>query len=1095
MRKLFPVLLFLLPLIGGAQPGNLFIQSFTPADYRNLPNNVTSPQNWDIIQDQRGIIYIANTSVVMEYDGVKFSNVDSTENSLGIHSLAKDDKGRIYFGGSYVSDRNYLMGFIAPDATGKMTFQNLDHLLPQDQLPSKIQQTFYTGEGIAFVSPDAVYVWNGKKFTIHKIAQKIFRSFCINKRLCLITGDGLLQLFQNGNLTLLLEPSDKWNGNSITCIIPMDTSPHHIDWWICTDRSGIYRLKERQFIPVHSDADDVLHSGSILSGIRINDNNFAIGTRTKGIILLDSLAKVVRRINDSREGIDNQVNGLYYDDQGGLWAALSRGIARIEYPSPITSFDFSNGLRGIVYATLKDGNDLWVGTNYGLFHADANSAETFIAVPEFSEAWCIRKIDGKLWVADKHGLYVSDGSKFRRLLSISCNEIQPSTRFPGKVFVGALNGIIVMDKFNGEWKQTGMLEIPKESVTNLAEDDSGNLWATYWMGITRFTFHNGFSFTPDVYTFGAKDGLRADSMQTIEVYHVQSRILFGSFRGLYYFDEKQKRIKSFRDFGEQFGNRSREAFELTEDSKGNIWLGSETVNGKLIKQDGHYVWDTTELMRMPRLSTWSIFVDDKDVVWIGTEDGLFRYDPSITRTYLSGVTARIRKVATKDSTIFYGSYFDSTFNTAFTQPAALRLSLPYRKNDMSFDCAAPMFDSRGRIEYSYRLEGLHTDWSPWSYDPHKEFTNLREGDYIFHVKARDVYGHQSREAAYAFSIAPPWHRTWWAFLIYLVLLIIGIRAIIELNQRRLIDDKKRLAKKVLERTEVITNQKKIIEEQMQKVEKKSAELEDALETLKKTQSQLLLSEKLASVGQLTAGVAHEINNPINFVTGNINPLKRNFESLKKLLQKIGGLKTDGDAKTELAEIDSLKKEMDFDYTIEESEKLLSGIEEGSRRTAAIVKGLRQFSRIDEDTKKLANINEGIESTLLLLQNKLKFQNIEVIPSFGDIPQIHCFPGQLNQVFMNLLTNAIDAIGSNGKIFITTALEGDRLKISVRDTGQGMPEEVKKKIFDPFFTTKEVGKGTGLGLSISYGIIEKHNGTIEVRSEPGKGTEFIILLPL
>lgn len=273
------------------------------------------------------------------------------------------------------------------------------------------------------------------------------------------------------------------------------------------------------------------------------------------------------------------------------------------------------------------------------------------------------------------------------------------------------------------------------------------------------------------------------------------------------------------------------------------------------------------------------------------------------------------------------------------------------------------------------------------------------------------------------------------------------------------------------------------------------ELHDALETLKKTQSQLLLSEKLASVGQLTAGVAHEINNPINFVTGNINPLKRNFESLKKLLQKIGGLKTDGDAKTELAEIDSLKKEMDFDYTIEESEKLLSGIEEGSRRTAAIVKGLRQFSRIDEDTKKLANINEGIESTLLLLQNKLKFQNIEVVPSFGDIPQIHCFPGQLNQVFMNLLTNAIDAIGSNGKIFITTALEGDRLKISVRDTGQGMPEEVKKKIFDPFFTTKEVGKGTGLGLSISYGIIEKHNGTIEVRSEPGKGTEFIILLPL
>ncbi|MBS1658101.1 MAG: tetratricopeptide repeat-containing sensor histidine kinase [Bacteroidetes bacterium] len=281
----------------------------------------------------------------------------------------------------------------------------------------------------------------------------------------------------------------------------------------------------------------------------------------------------------------------------------------------------------------------------------------------------------------------------------------------------------------------------------------------------------------------------------------------------------------------------------------------------------------------------------------------------------------------------------------------------------------------------------------------------------------------------------------------------------------------------------------------QQLEKINEDLNNTMTTLKKTQSQLLLSEKLASVGQLTAGVAHEINNPINFVTGNISPLKRNFAALKNLLQKIEELKEGTDPQSKLAEIESLKKEIDFDYTMEESEKLLSGIEEGSRRTAAIVKGLRQFSRIDEDTKKLANINEGIESTLLLLQNKLKFQNIEVVPSFGDIPQIHCFPGQLNQVFMNLLTNAIDAIGSNGKIFIITALEGDRLKISVRDTGQGMPEEVKKKIFDPFFTTKEVGKGTGLGLSISYGIIEKHNGTIEVRSEPGKGTEFIILLPL
>ncbi|HKR05610.1 MAG TPA: ATP-binding protein, partial [Bacteroidia bacterium] len=236
--------------------------------------------------------------------------------------------------------------------------------------------------------------------------------------------------------------------------------------------------------------------------------------------------------------------------------------------------------------------------------------------------------------------------------------------------------------------------------------------------------------------------------------------------------------------------------------------------------------------------------------------------------------------------------------------------------------------------------------------------------------------------------------------------------------------------------------------------------------------------KMASLGQLTAGVAHEINNPINFVSANINPLKRNFEELVTFIRQ--------------------KKETnssELNYTIDETKQLLSGIEEGSRRTAEIVKVLRNFSRLDEEEMKKANINEGIISTLVLLHNKIKHQKIEVIKSLGEIPEIECYPGQLNQVFMNIISNAIDAISENGKIIITTLKEKDRIKISIRDTGKGMGDEVKQKIFDPFFTTKDVGKGTGLGLSISYGIIEKHKGRIEVESEKGKGSEFVILMPV
>lgn len=179
---------------------------------------------------------------------------------------------------------------------------------------------------------------------------------------------------------------------------------------------------------------------------------------------------------------------------------------------------------------------------------------------------------------------------------------------------------------------------------------------------------------------------------------------------------------------------------------------------------------------------------------------------------------------------------------------------------------------------------------------------------------------------------------------------------------------------------------------------------------------------------------------------------------------------------------------------DEIESLFNGIEEGAIRTREIVMGLKNFSRLDEDVFKQANIHEGINSTLVLLKNKFK-NRISIHKDYGELPTIECLPGKINQVFMNILNNAIQAIEDSGEIYIRTFAENDKVKISIRDTGVGMTEGVKKHIFEPFFTTKDVGAGTGLGLSISFGIIEKHNGKIDVKSEPEKGTEFTITLPV
>ncbi|WP_036693077.1 sensor histidine kinase [Pedobacter glucosidilyticus] len=280
------------------------------------------------------------------------------------------------------------------------------------------------------------------------------------------------------------------------------------------------------------------------------------------------------------------------------------------------------------------------------------------------------------------------------------------------------------------------------------------------------------------------------------------------------------------------------------------------------------------------------------------------------------------------------------------------------------------------------------------------------------------------------------------------------------------------------------------------------ELSHTLEDLKQAQTQLVEAEKMASLGQLTAGIAHEINNPINFVTSNVSPLLRDVNMLfdaVDLIEKIG--LSDKTIQEKQQEIEEYKEELDYDYLKMEINHLLKGIHEGASRTAEIVKGLRIFSRVDEDDLKRADINEGIESTLVIMNNLLNNSNIKVEKNYAALPLVECYPGKLNQVFLNIISNAIHAINvkhthsKDGLLSIKTTATEDVVNIYITDNGCGMSDTTRNKIFDPFFTTKDVGEGTGLGMSIAYNTIKKHNGQIFINTEPDKGTEFIIKIPV
>jgi signal transduction histidine kinase len=301
--------------------------------------------------------------------------------------------------------------------------------------------------------------------------------------------------------------------------------------------------------------------------------------------------------------------------------------------------------------------------------------------------------------------------------------------------------------------------------------------------------------------------------------------------------------------------------------------------------------------------------------------------------------------------------------------------------------------------------------------------------------------------------------------------------------------------------EKIASQKRELEALRQEIDSSSKtsenqkrELELTVENLKLAQSQLVQSEKMASVGVLTAGIAHELNNPINYMSGNVHPLRQDLEEVFSVLKKYDEAIEHHKLEKFFSKVQAVKEEMDFSYLIQEVYSLLKGIEEGALRSSEIIKGLRSFSRLDDEACQFYNIHEGIDSSLVLLQNKIKDRNIVVKKDFGDFEGLECYPSKFNQVIMNILTNSIQAMENGGVLFIQTVSSAIGVKIIIKDNGLGMTPEVKEHIFEPFYTTKDVGKGTGLGLSISYGIIEKHNGHIDVISEPDKGTEFIISLP-
>jgi signal transduction histidine kinase len=313
-------------------------------------------------------------------------------------------------------------------------------------------------------------------------------------------------------------------------------------------------------------------------------------------------------------------------------------------------------------------------------------------------------------------------------------------------------------------------------------------------------------------------------------------------------------------------------------------------------------------------------------------------------------------------------------------------------------------------------------------------------------------------------------------------------------------------KLLLQKQQIATEQ---LETYSQSLEAGIAERNQLLEELQRTQVQMVQSEKMSALGQMVSGVAHEINNPVNFIHGNLNHVQEYSRNLLDFIQLYQQHYPDP-----VPEIQTEADELDLEFIQTDLPKMLDSMKMGTTRIRQIVLSLRNFSRLDEADFKAVDLHEGIDSTLLILQHRLKENPkrpaIEVIRDYGNLPLVECYPSQLNQMFMNILSNAIDALEeatanhtfqeikqTPSKVTIATSkVDSDWVQVTISDNGTGMTENTRKKIFDPFFTTKAIGKGTGMGMPISHQIVtKKHGGKLDCFSAPGEGTEFVIQIPI
>ncbi|MEI6457063.1 MAG: triple tyrosine motif-containing protein, partial [bacterium] len=816
--------LFWSPARAGNETGYPFIRNFPATQYK------AHTQNFAITRDRNGIIYFGNFAGILQFDG-EFWRLIPTLNTTKVSSLAVDSSGTIFVGA------RGEIGYLAPGMDGDLDFISIPEESGTKVPPfTEVNFTYATGKGICFITKNEIFTWSKGKLDMWKPEQEIISGFSVGDDLYLQLKEKGLVIYRDGTIVPVAKGEIFSGAIEIKSILPLSDG----QLLVATGTQGLYVIDRNGVKDFPASVDAWFEKNMITSAIGLSDGTYAIGTSRNGIVIMNPDGTLKQLIDKKAQLQDNYVQSLFADKNNILWVALNNGISLIELPAPLSYFDDKMGLNGGVNCLQRAGGKFYAATSQGLFQFDDKVSE-FVDFPDIITAcWWMIPDGNNLLAATSQGIYSVVNGKGRLIAEGFSMVLVRSVQDPSVVYSGQLDGLYEL-KRNGIGWSSRRIDGPSGEINDLTIDASGDLWgSTISKEIFRYTPATG-----KVDVFNAAYGLPDVAGNAINL--VDGKVTVATRKGVFVFDDAKQKFVMIR-LTQQDTTRADEWFTtICSDRDGNLWVtyGDETDVSLLQKKGNGYTPFQTPFLPIAEFVIWSIYPEQNGLVWFGGPDGLIKYDPSVKKEISASFRSMIRRITlNNDSLIYNGNGFPANVTP---QENIFR----YNDNTIRFEFAAPFFAAEGDNQYQYKLEGFEETWSDWTTQTHKEYTNLPKGNFIFQVRAKNIFGNISSDAFYRFMILSPWYTRWWAYALYIIAAGILVWFIMVLRNRQLLKEKRSLEQKIEERTAEVVQQKEEIQKQSQELTNKNDELEKISTVVKAINSEIHFQNLLQSLLEKT----------------------------------------------------------------------------------------------------------------------------------------------------------------------------------------------------------------------------------------------------